>query len=289
MSTPNQKGLNYGYIPTENPEEWILAEFRSRDWVTFEKLPKIGMKYREWAGRDEGRVKLHGDWVYLTSKDRQTAGDGSIGMSFSWGRPWSVDEIARPVPFRSWISNEKGVDWPPVLEPLPNGEIIHFDESDDFPYSKTIDYSSKLVSTPRALVRFSMRAAWTKSTAVRTDLYLSPVKWGPRALEVIEPMEQRVRWNHLTTSEDLGECLHDTIYIPALGEVSAYVSTGGGTYSTAAPPTTAEVLPATNFTSWEDHRIAASQEYVEGLWLITIKTALCPEKLPLTIETRETR
>lgn len=279
MPAQNLKGLFAALVPTENPDEDLLAVFISRDRVDFDKpLPKLGTKLRDFAYKDEALIRLFGDWIYLNTKDRQTAGDGSIGMSFTFGRPWTAAELAAPKPFRSTWNNEEGVDWPPVLERMPSGKVIDFTEDANFPFNKLLGDGVTSVTTPRVLVDWALRDRWTGKTLVRTDLYLSPVPWGPETMAFDEPMPQPVRWNQTTTSESFEACLHGEIIIPAFGATTRQV---GSTTSQTPPLTEGKIIPATNMESWEDRYVNKREDYIDGMYLYTFKWGIAPPKHPI--------
>ena len=271
-------------VPTPDPSRVSIRVKVSTANIRDGQIPDVGTPYRDLANTDARRVTEEGesgigwgDYIYAYLQPSES--DGFI--EFIYVRPNTPQEIANPVPFRSWTSYErlKESEFPAVLEVLPSGRVIDFSENNAFPFNKPVNDFTDYASTPRILVRYALRPPFDGEVKVRTDLYLSASKWSDRALEVVTPQPSRVRWNHLTTTEDLGECLHDTIVIPAFGVVTTRAS---GQIRNAPPTTETEILPPTNYISWEDHRISATQEYTDGLWLVTIKTAYCPEKLDLT-------
>jgi hypothetical protein len=243
-------------------------------------LPNVGDLYRDLSGMDSRRVTEEGTdfgWGDYTYADQEKCeSDGFIVLTYV--RPNTPEDIANPKPFRSFWSNEESVSWPPVLEQLPSGRIIDFTQDNSFPFYKTVAAGNTEISTPRILVNYALRKQYDGPTSVRTDFYLSSVPWGPNALEVKHPQPNHVYWNQTSTSEDLGFCLHDTIVIPAFGAVA---STTSGVTSNTPPATEGKILPATNYIGWTDRRISATQEYVNGLWIITIKTAKAPKRMDI--------
>lgn len=277
----NLKGSQYCYLPTADAATKILCVFVSRDVYEYAERPLPAAPGRaatllrdtphKW--RDEKLLRLHGDWVFL---EDTTSRDPGQPMSFTWAAPLTPEQLASPVPFHASWDNEQ-VEWPAVLERRPSGAMIDFSPDGNFPFYKELDSSS--VTTDRILANWSLRPAWPGLTEVLTSEYLSPVPWGPVTLEVIEPTPQVVRWNQTPTSEDLGECLHDEVIIPAFGTTQTLAS---GITTTTPPATPGEILPATNYIDWQDRVISIRQTYEGGLYHIVHKWAKAPPRDDLT-------
>ncbi len=275
MSAPNQKGLEYTWIDTINPDEKLLCTFLTRSRYEYEKRPLSGSKYRDYEWREEKLVPLYGDWTHIRHVTAEQPGDE---MSFTWARNWTPEEKASPVPFRSTWNNE-AVDWPHVLERLPSGKTIDFTPDPNFPFIKTAALSE--IRADRINVDWALRDPYPGESEVRTDMYLSPHEWDEEAMLFELPMPQPVQWNQTTSSErNLPSCLHDEIIIPALGGCA--VTVGSDPATTFPPSTQGKVIPPTNFITWEDHWCSKKQaRQDDGTWLVIWKWAKAPDMPPI--------
>lgn len=275
-------GETFKIIPTEDPSTVSFMVKVSTQELRPEMMPSVGTAYRDIKLGERKRVNEGwGEYQYaaMTSTD-----DGFVNFIFV-KPPQNTDNPSDIKPFRSWASYEDGIDWPPVLEALPNGKIIEFTEDNAFPYVKQSSFNGVESSVPRVLVRYSLRPRFTGKTLVRTSLYLGSDKWDAKRLEMLQPMPGPVRWNHVNTSEDLtaryGPLLHGDIQIPAFGGVRTWTENSTNPVDTP-PQTVGEILPATNFTTWKPYRVAAKQDFVDGLWRKTISVAYPPPRKLLT-------
>lgn len=239
-------------------------------------IPAIGDKYENLKVGDRHRVGEPTWGEYTLSMIRPSQEDGYI--EFVYVRPQSTQEQANPKPFKSWFSQTNNVTWPPVLEPLPSGSPVDFIPDKSFPFflngqnSKTAD---------RIYVNYNKRASYSGPSVIRTDLYLSPTPW-PKAKFVRNvPQPQEVRWEMLGTADNLGECLHEDLVIPALGQVTLE---GSPTIILpAAFP--GKTLAATNFTDWAEYPLSITEEPTnDGQYLITVVTVFPPTRADLVLE-----
>lgn len=265
-------------VPTADPQTWSFVVKASTLDLRPEDQPKLDTPYED-IGFGERKRCNEGWGKHIYKETRPSQDDGMIELLFV--KPLAVDansKVSPPIPFRSSWNNESGIDWPPVLERLPSGKIIDFTSDNDFPFSKLIGAETK--TTPRILVDWAWRERFQGFTRVRTDIYLSPVPWGPTTMDFDKPLPQPVQWNQTTTTERFEACLHGEIVIPAFGGVT----TDSGDPS--PPPTTGKVIPATNMVGWQDRWIMKDQQYVNGQWVITFKWAIAPDRHPITTRLR---
>jgi len=264
-------------VPTANPEQWSFVVKVSTQDLRPEMQMKIDTPYKEVQIGERKRVN-EGWGEYLYKETTPSQDDGFIELLFV--APPNKDangDLVQPTPYRSTPSFESNVPWPPVLEELPNGKYIDFNEDNRIPFQAVGGTEDKYI--PRTKITYNLRPAWQGLTLVITEEYLSSVPWTVDQLAVDQPSPQEVRFELFAQNAQdvrvIPPCLHGDIEMPALGGVTTYPYGGGDEGYRPAVDNPMTFL-ATNHEEWQPYRVRASQEYSNGVYRITIATAYPP-------------
>lgn len=253
--------IPYDFFDTPDPAElgfWVLVNSHE---ITTTNLPKIGVTtMTKLKLQTAGRPGLDYDnYVCVGSSGAATAGF----RRFYFMKPKSAE--AKEVPFREYYVEEQPPVWPAVLRRVTPQQDVNL------PLSAALS-NDTIANAARNYVTVDLIPP-TPGGRILVREYLSPTQHD--CPEPVGPVPTAVNWD-IPGASDMYSCLHDDIYVPAVGEGGLIVVgiaarlmavVGGG-----------EFFPATEMKDWDVYTLSDGERPLpNGGWHRVERIAEPPE------------
>lgn len=231
-----QEPITLRLMPTPD-KGWAIVLYVATTVMVVADDPVLGTAYADWVlpGKLSVKPALQSH-IYAGKVD---APDGYCGFMFLDAKTPEQMRIA----YLDYQPARQPPQWPAVLRRVRTAQ------DDTLPLSAALS-DETIANAARYYVTVDMVPP-TEGGSLRVRKYFSTTK--PSVTKPDGPVPSTVNWD-LPHASDLYSCLHDDIYVPAVGSGGMLLT--GADARTMAYASDGEFFPATKMRTWEEYTVS---------------------------------